>query len=330
MSQARPHSSRTRGSGSSASFERRARAGAEVVVQSAKDMVVDNGTAWSAAIAYYALLTAIPLLLVVASLASLFIEPEWAVERITNLLGDFVPATEGPIEETVNGAIAARGQVLVVAFVALLWSGSRVFDTLTRAMNAAFDVDDDYSPLQRLAIQVVMLLTVGVFFILALAAGLLIGPAWQLVRGAPAHDGAVMTILTWVTRAALLLLAFCLTYRFVPRRRADNRAVVFGAAVATVLFLITSGIFGYVIALSGSYNTLYGPLAVVAIIVVWIGIGAHITVLGGEVVSHVQEMMIEGRSAEEVGRRHAERSPQQRTIDAQMPSAGEIKQKVRG
>jgi membrane protein len=329
VSQARPRSG-VQSSAARTSFEQRVRQGWEIVIQSAKDMVVDNGTSWAAAIAYYALLSAIPLLLLVASAASLFVDAQWAVERITNMLGDFVPRTEGTIEDTVNGAIAARGQVGLISLITLLWTGTRVFDALIRAMNVTFNVDDDYSPLQRLAIEVVMLLTVGAFFMLAVASGLLIDPAWELARGVPADDGLVMTLLTWIVRATLLFLAFYLIYRFVPRRRSDDRALVCGAAVATVLLLVVSAIFGYFIGQSGTYNLLYGPLAVVAIIIVWVGIAAQIMVLGGEIVSHVQEIAIEGRSAEEVGRRHAERSPRQRTIDAEVPSAGEIRQKFGG
>lgn len=311
-------------------MEQRARQAAEVVVQSAKDMVVDNGTSWAAAIAYYALLSIVPILLLIASVASFFVEPQWAVDRVTNTLGDFVPQTEGMIEDTVNGAIAARGQIGLLSFVALLWSGTRVFDNLTRAMNVTFDVDDDYSPLQRLGLQVLMLLTVGGLFVVAVLAGRLVGPAWRALDGAPGDTGQLMDVLTWVVRGALLFLAHFLLYRFVPRRRVDDRAIVIGATFATVGFMLASAIFGYFIRQYGSFEQLYGPLAVVMIIIAWVGIGAHLTVLGGEIVSHVQEMAIEGRSAAEVGRRHAARSPRQRPVEQRMPDAGQIRQKLGG
>jgi len=315
---------------SGGALSRHARQATDVVVQSAKDMVVDNGPAWSAAIAYYALLSTVPVLLVIGIVVSFFVDPQWAVDRLTNTLGDFVPQTEGVIEDTVDRALASRGQIGLLAFISLLWSGTRVFDNLTRAMNVVFDVDDDYSPLQRLGIQIVMLLSVGVLFLIALGSGLLIEPAWEAVRGTPPEAGSVMTIVTWLTRGGLLLLAHYLLYRFVPRRQSDNRALIFGAACATLAFMLASIIFGAVISRYGNFEQLYGPLAVVMIVVVWVGIGAHITVLGGEIVSHVQEMVIEGKSADDVGRRHAERSPRQHQLEASLPSPEQIKQKVGG
>ena len=290
-----------------------------MLTQSVKDTVVDNGPQWAAAIAYYALLSAVPVMLCLAALVSYFVEPQWAVDRITNLLGDFVPQTEGTIEETVNGAIAARGQVGLLAFLALLWTGTRVFDSLTRAMNVAFDVDDDYSPLQRLAIQIAMLLTVGVFFLVALAAGLLIEPLWEALRGTPTDESLIITLLTWLLRVGLLLLAYVLLYRLVPRRTCAWSAVLAGAGTATVLVLVATGLFRVFVEWAGTYNLLYGSLAVFALIIVWVGIIAGVTVFGGEVVSHMQEMIIEGRSADEVGRRHAARSPRQRPLDGDVP-----------
>lgn len=301
----------------------------EALVQSAKDMVVDNGPHWAASIAYYALLSAIPIVLCVASVMAFFVEPQWAVDRITNLLGDFVPQTEGTIEEMVNNAIAVRGQVGFISFIALLWTGTRVFDALTRAMNVAFDVNDDYSPLQRLAVQVAMLLSVGVFFVIALAAGFLNEPLWDVTRGAPTNPSLAHTVVTWLFRVLLLFAAYLLLYRFAPRRSCDRIAIVAGAATATVLGLLATGVFRFFVEHFGTYNLLYGPLAVVAIIMVWVGIISAVTVYGAEVVSHVQEIVIEGRSAEEVGRRHAARSPQQRPLEANVPRPSEAVDRVR-
>jgi membrane protein len=292
-------------------------------------MVVDNGPHWAASIAYYALLSAVPIVLCVAAVMSFFIEPQWAVDRITNVLGDFVPQTEGTIEEMVNHAIAVRGRVGMISFVALLWTGTRVFDALTRAMNVAFDIDDDYSPLQRLAVQIAMLLSVGAFFVIALAAGFLDEPLWNVMRGATTDPSLAVTIITWLFRILLLFAAYLLLYRFVPRRSCDRMAIVAGAATATVLALVATGIFRVCIEQFGTYNLLYGPLAVVAIIMVWVGIISAVTVFGAEVVSHVHEMVIEGQSAEEVGRRHADRSPQQRPLEANVPRPTDAADRVR-
>ena len=44
-------------------------------------------------------------------------------------------APEGIVEQTGTRATTSPGQVGLAAFASLLWSGTRVFDNLTRAMN---------------------------------------------------------------------------------------------------------------------------------------------------------------------------------------------------
>jgi hypothetical protein len=107
----------------------------------------------------------------------------------------------------------------------------------------------------------------------------------------------------------LLFIAFLLTYKFVPRREVDWRAALPGAVLATVLLLAARPLFtGYVEGFA-DYNLIYGSLGVLVVLIIWTWIMAMILLFGGEVVAHIQMMLIEGLSAEEVERRHKLRSP---------------------
>jgi YihY family inner membrane protein len=285
-----------------------ARRTAEVITYAIKDMLADNGPQWAAALAYYAMLAAFPLLLVIASLASFFIEPQWAVDRLTSMLGDFVPQ-EGQLRDIVNGVVNARGQVGVLAFAGLIVTGTRVFNTLTLALNIAFDADDSYGFWKRFLMQVVLLLTIGVFFILALLSGFVTRLLWDAARVLPAGDSTAYEAITLLVQAAMMAFAFFLIYYFVPRARPNWRAAAAGAATATALFLIVTPLFQYYVSRFGNYNLIYGSLAIAIILLIWVWIVSLITIFGGEVAAHTQALVIEGRSPEEMQRRHAERSP---------------------
>jgi membrane protein len=280
----------------------------EILIQSVRDMLVDSGAQWAAALAYYTLLSAFPLMLVLGTVLTFFVDSSWAVERITSLLGDFVPE-EGKIEDAVNQAIASRGQVGLIAFIGLIWGGTRVFGTLTRAMNVAFDADAPYGFFQRLLIETLMLLTIGGFFVLALASGALFDVLWQAPDEVPGSTRTLVVGAEWLLQFVLLLVAFFLIYRFVPNAKQDWRSALAGSAVATVLFIIASTVFQYYVARFGQYNVVYGSLTVVIIILIWIWFSSIIIIYGGEVAAHVQAMVFEGKSAEQVGNEHAERAP---------------------
>lgn len=289
--------------------KQKARRMAEVVVESIKAIFIDNVPQWAAAISYYALLSAFPLLLVGASIASFFIEPEEATERLTEIMGDFVPEGEEQIEDVVQNAIDARGQIGLLSFVGLLWTGTRVFGTMVKALNIAYDVDDHYSFFQRLLIEVIMLFTVGLLFLGALTSGFFLDLLWDALQFIPGNELIILDIIQGVIGALIIVGGFFLVYRFMPRVDQNWRSAIFGALIASALFIIARPLFLYYMGEFGEHDVIYGPLAILVILMIWIWITAIITLFGGEIASHFQALLIEGQDKDEVERRHRERSP---------------------
>lgn len=287
-----------------------ARKGAQVLIQSVKDTFIDSGPQWAAALAYYALLSAFPLMIVAISVASVFTDAESIlVDRLTSSLGSWVPQ-EDRIREVVQQAVDSRGQIGAMAFAGLVWTGTRVFGTLTRAMNIAFDADESYGFVKRFLIEFVMLLTIGLVFIVAMASGYVTSLLWDAVRFLPSNQSLVHNVLTELMQIGLLLLAFFLIYRFVPRVQQHWCSALAGAGVATLLFTIVSPIFQHYISqyAAGRYNAIYGSMWVVIVVLIWVWIVSLITIFGGEIASHTQKIVIEGESPENVQRHHEARS----------------------
>lgn len=284
-----------------------------VLIQSAKDLLADSGPQWAAAIAYYCLLSAFPLLLLVAALASYFIDPQSAIDQANKLLGDFLPQNGTAIQETIDGVIAARGTVGLLSGMFLLWSSSLVFGSLIKALNVTVDVETSYGLLKRFMVQLVMVLSIGPVFIIALLGSFLVDLLWQLLLGVPAHH-FVLQLIEWLIRGLLLLGAFWLIYRLVPHQKPSGKAALVGAIIATLLFLIARPLFlVYLLQRFGQYNVIYGSLAILITLLFWIWIVALITLFGGEVASHTQAMLREGRSAHVVSQRHPGHAPPART-----------------
>jgi len=281
---------------------------AEVLVQSLKDLFTDSGPQWAAAIAYYALLSVFPLLLLIGSVASFIVDPDWAVKRVTNVLGEFVPQDPKRVEDIVQGAIDARGQVGLLSFVAILWTGTRIFSALIRALNVAFDAKKTYGIIKRFVIEVAMLVTIGLTAMLALASGLLLRGAWTVLDMLPAGQDVVFRLLQGTVRGAFLLLAFFLIYRVIPRDHQHWQTALIGSSVSTILFLAARPIFLFYVQRFGDYNLIYGSLATAIVLMIWVWIVALITLFGGEVAAHAKAMLVDGRSSEDVGKHHEKHS----------------------
>lgn len=292
------------------STTQRAKRLGEVIIDSIRAIFIDNVPQWAAAISYYTLLSAFPLLLVGATIASFFVDPEQATQRLTDLLGDFVPEGENQISDVVQSAINARGQIGLLSFAGLLWTGTRVFGTMVKALNIAYDVDDPYNFFQRLLIEVIMLFTVGLLFLGALTSGFFLDLAWDAIQFLPAGDNSqIMSLLQSFVGALIVVIGFFVVYRFMPRADQNWRSAIFGALIAGALFLIARPVFVYYMSEFSNHDVIYGPLAILVILMIWVWLTSIITLFGGEVASHFQAMLIEGQDRKEVEERHRQRSP---------------------
>ena len=281
----------------------------KVVVASLKHFVKDNGPQWAAAIAYYSLLSLFPLLLAAIAIAAYFVDQEWAIDQGSELIRGLIPSGTQFIREIVQEIMQTRGQAGIFSILVLLWSGSRVFGVITKALNIAYHVSEPYSFLRRTLIEMLMTLTIGILFILAVGSRLVISFIQSFVQIPALQEDVFYRLLSFIVPLVLLLISLFLTYQYVPRRRVTWWAALTGAMVFTLLFLIAQPIFVGYIQRFANYSLVYGPLAIVITLVLWTWIVANILLLGGELVSHIQDMVVEQKSQREVERQHEERDP---------------------
>jgi membrane protein len=281
----------------------------DVCYHSVWDTMTDNLSQWAAAVAYFSLVSVFPLLLAVVVIASFFVEPQWAVQHLTAMLGDVIPEGEELIEGVVQGVVDGRVPAGFLSVALWLWTGSRVFGVMTMALNVAFDVERHYSFWQRLIVELAMTVSVGVLLAAAFLSALLLPVVWNWIPAFAEEAGFLLQLARWVVPVVLLFTAFLVTYQWVPRTRTYWRASLVGAGVATALFLAARPLFVMYLQHFGDFEVIYGSVGLVVILVIWAWVVALITLFGGELAAHVQMMVIEGLSADEVHRRHEARSP---------------------
>jgi membrane protein len=278
-----------------------------ILKQSYLDFMIDNGPEWAASIAYYALLSIFPLLIATASVATYFVNRTWLFNQVFRVISQLLPSGTNAIETIVVQALEARGGLSVISLLLLIFSGMRIFGTLMKALNIAFNTGANYTFFRQTQIELIMLLSIGILFIVTflfqITVGLLVG-----FVGQKDLQQTIVWLLGEIVTFLLLTLGFYLSYRYIPRSNVSWRSALIGAVLASVAFRVARPLFlGYVTQFA-NYNLVYGSLALLISLVVWTWIVGLIFVFCGEIAAHVQDLVIERKPVEVVKQRHMERS----------------------
>jgi membrane protein len=279
----------------------------DLVVQTGKDLLTDNVMHWSAALAYYGLMSIFPLLLAVASVAAFFVPPDWAIERGSSLLAEYVPEASEFVADTVEGAVGLRGPVGVFAIAVLLWVGTNVFGALATAMNVVAVSREPPGLVRRLVVRLKLTAIFGTLFLVSLTAPFLVDIASRTTNGFGVDGGWVFAVVRYVVPALMLFATYTLVYRYIPSRRLSWNSASVGAFGATVIFFLAREGFLIYVRQLADFNMVYGPIAMVIVLLFWVWIMALITLSFGSLAAHYEDLVMEGKPLVQVEREHRRR-----------------------
>ncbi len=267
----------------------------------------DNIFVLASGLTFSALLAAVPFLLIVVSVLSLTLEAAAhsagvePVEQLRHYLTLLVPvlaergADAGPgLPEAVISEAIARGQAIgLISFVAFVWFATRLFGSVRAVLGEIFDLRQSRGLIQGkifdaqmvLLSSVLTILNVGVTIVYDLARAR--GLEWLALS--PQQIGTLERISAHLTALAFIFLLFLLVYKYVPARRVPWRMAVTAAAFTAVCWELLKLAFAFYLTRIADYTSVYGGLATLVVLVVWVYDLAIVFVLGAEV-AQVHEM----------------------------------------
>ena len=265
--------------------------------------VADNCPTYAAALAFFGLLSLIPLLVVlVAALAFLFRSPHQAIVQLERLVTGILPGAaahrtaqtliaNAGVERTVTTLIQTRSLAGALGAVSLLWAALQIFVNAAPAMNAAFETQETRGWLRLRLTALGLLGSTGALFLLSLLPSA--GP--DFVRrlhlpglGLPQAVPWPIDLLFALVALAINVAMFMGIYRFLPNARLTWNTAFRGGLVAGILWEVAKQGFAYYLAHFARYERVYGALGGGLGLVLWIYYSALILLLGAEVASYFQ------------------------------------------
>ncbi len=258
----------------------------------------DDGALLAAAMAYYALLSLFPLLLILLAVAGLVLHyssgAQDAQQQLIALVAQNTTAGLAHSLEVVLAEVRVKAMVGgPLGLAALLLAAVGVFARLEQAFNRIWKVERRETKGILAALRNVffhrlrafaMLLAVGLLLVAALVAGMANSAVRSLAEDLP-HGATLWHGIETLLSLALSWLLFTLIYKVLPRASVGWGEAAQGAGVAAALWEINRQALAALV-IAERYSV-YGIVGSIIVLLLWVYLASSILFLGAEYVQTV-------------------------------------------
>ncbi len=248
------------------------------------EFVDDRGHRDAAQIGFFAVLSFVPLAMLLVGAFGLFFDDAEIRRRVVEAVFENVPLSQDSdrerLEATVGDALDNTGQLGPIAVLLLIAAASGVMGALRHAINEAWDIHTRPPLLRRKALDVALVLGAAtvLFFSLSLTA----------TRRAADELGDA----GWALDLVGDLLPFVFTvsvvgflYRILPSPRPRTREIWPGAVVAAALISLVRGALELYFEYLADFGALYGSLGALMALLIFVYAVSLVLVFGAEYAS---------------------------------------------
>ncbi|MFN0017052.1 MAG: YihY/virulence factor BrkB family protein [Pirellulaceae bacterium] len=255
------------------------------------DFIEDECPRFAAALAYYAIFSLPALLLLVISLAGLFVGNSEAAKKIGGFFREFMVAR---VAEQITSQLELSGQLSQgwqsgLGAVMLLVGATGVLGEVQTALNKVWRVAPDpqqggwRSFFWKRLLSLLMVAAMSLLLLLSLVASWFLAAtgAWAKTTGLESVSSPLFQILEHAVSLGLLSLFFAAAIRFLPDVRLDWSDVALGGLITALLFAVGKTLLCWYLAWSDP-TTPFGATGSLALVLVWIYYSAMIFLFGAE------------------------------------------------
>lgn len=284
----------------------------------------DNVSVVAAGVAFFSLLAVFPLLTACLSIYGYFADPLDAQTMLMKISGLLPPDAWALLNDQITAVInqpkANLGLGIALGLLIALYSSGAGIRAVMRAMNIAYGEVETRGVTKFYAIAASMTVSMVVFVWVSLAVIIGVPALFKLLK----LDGAAALAtraVPWVLLIALFAFASGVIFRFGPSRRpAKKRWVYPGIIFTTVSWLGLSAAFSFFVSNFASYNTTYGSLSAVIVLLMWFWLTAYVVIVGAEINAEMERQTI-ADTTRGPDRPIGERGAVVADFDARSPSA---------
>jgi membrane protein len=277
------------------------------LVAAGRRMWNTGGTNLAATLAFYAILSMFPLLILVIALISWIANFPASVNEFLDTLAEFAPdyvieTIRGPLEKLVASGTGA-GTVFGIGIILVVWSASGYVGAFGWSANQVGGVSEKRPYLSRLFLRLGVAVLVAIVLLLALMAIILTENASHWIGEWIADLGGTIDVWSTVRWPLFFVAAFFLTLILFSTgpysRKLSFREMAPGALLGVLLWGLASWGFGVYLDYIGQYSLIYGSMAAIVVFLMWLWLFNLALLYGVSVNAEIREWRQRKRMAQE-------------------------------
>jgi len=240
----------------------------------------------AAGLAFWSMMSMVPLLITVAALLSVLHVPGLLPQLLSVMALLVPPDSLSMVEKMIGGLLAPHRGMLSFGILSYIWSTTGGFTSLITALNVAYDVKTPRSWLRDRLQALILASTSGGLLtvsLLALLAGPHFGHFLAKTFPIPGPFERMWPAIRIATVFVTFVMALELVYFLAPNRRQRFTSTLPGAIVAIALWFVGSAGLGFYLNHLTNYSRLYGGMGAVIGLMFWIYLTALAILIGAEV-----------------------------------------------
>jgi membrane protein len=249
--------------------------------------VYTDGFIHAGNLAYLAILSIFPFIIVAAALAQLVGQSEGGLQTLEAVLETMPPNVAAVLEQPIQDVINARsGTLLWVGALIGLWSVGSFIETIRDIIRRAYGVQSSRPFWEYRLFSTGLIIAAVLAIFLSFGASLVLSSVQQfIVERIEGADEVVgfFTLIRFVPALLLFAALYVLFYALTPGRyRAKSCPKWPGAAFVTLWWVLTVALLPQALSALGGYDLTYGSLAGVAIALLFFFLVGMGVVIGAE------------------------------------------------
>jgi membrane protein len=267
----------------------------ELVVRTYKAMDQHDTLNHAAVVAFYAMLSLVPLLSLILAFA--LGARTGVAAQVDTLCKQLMP--EGAYDTVHNQIVKIQKSnpvgLVSLSILILLWSASSLFVAIMDTTNASSGVRDERPWWKRRLIAIVLTL---IETVLLIGACLTIA-LWPQVMGwlgLGTLAATLATVVQWVVVIVALLTAFALAYYFGPHIDQEWEWITPGSTIGVLVLIVASLGFQLYLHFGNTYSETYGALTGVVLMMLWLYLVALALLVGAEINCVIEHAAPHGRA----------------------------------